>query len=601
MTTFDLDLKYLEQTLLPTLVGLDADAPDREAPPANRRTSSFLLELRKRLQAAQIAVLADKHRFEFDTEKTFETYDLFFAETGGAFHPKIHIIAFDRDLRVIVSSANLTMAGFHRNLEVFWMASTEQGDHFGSVARDTIDFLGKLHRKYWSSSRSLARILRFLRQQLPRSKGEARMLNSESPKSLVNQWCSQMRGHPEELHVITPFFDRGERLRLFERFRGAKFHLYVLEHKIGGKPIYRVQISKRALERIQPNCWIIRPDWVASMKGDEEEVFPRTLHGKCYAARYKDKGALLLGSPNFTANAFFGRNTEAAVTLEGPWRKIERFLPPTRSESLDWRLLTISTPSDDPVSNRWTPFLEMAEYNAGTQMIHLCFAPRLSVGKWSVIYEETKLASGKRYPGKLRCPMKLGTKAFLLLREGRHIAKFPFSVVEKELLPTLPGLAELDYNDILELLASGISNLVKFQERVQDRQSKKASSIMVDEVPQMEWLRRVTLALEGLRKRLQSSVLSVGEARALFQGDLGVMRILKGIHEDERLDSTLRIFALLEIGALLASVRWKGVADGKREAQRNAKKARKLIRQWTRGTLPVCEYYYRYGRLGWSR
>jgi len=512
------------------------------------------------------------------------------------------VLAFDRDFRLIVSSANLTMSGFHQNLEAFWMASTERGDRFGAAARDVMDFLVRLWRRHWSKSRALSLTITELSRRVPRGNGEARVLHTESSTLLLNQWMAHISGRPEELHIVSPYFNRGVRWRPIERFRGAQIHLYVLEKRVEGNSCYRLPVSRGALRRIRPTCRVIRPEWVSSGKGEEGEPPQRTVHAKCYATRSKGQGCMLLGSPNFTAEAFLGKNTEAAVLLKGPWRNIRRFLPPTTPASLDWKLITCSSPSEERIGYGWTPFLVTAEYNAGAKTIDLLFVERPCVQKWSVTYEGTPLGFGRRFPNRLRGPMRLGKTAFLALREGRHTAKFPFSVTEKELLPMVPEQGELDYEYILEILANGVENLSKLVERIRKgSRPQRGAEIETDRIPQMEWLRRLTRALEGLKKRLEIPLHSKGEAKALFRGDIGILRVIKGIRQDKRIDATLRSFAFLELGALLDSIRWSGEKEARQEAQRNVVRAQRMVRRWTKGRLSVSDDYLRHGRQAWSR
>jgi hypothetical protein len=197
--------------------------------------------------------------------------------------------------------------------------------------------------------------------------------------------------------------------------------------------------------------------------------------------------------------------------------------------------------------------------------------------------------------------MKLGTDSFLLLAEGSQSAKFPFSVAEKELLPTLPGGADLGYDDVLEFLASGVSNLAKFRDRVLANRGCRPRDNAADHVPEMEQLRRFTRALEGLRSRLGRRLETPGEARALFRGDLGVWRILEGLRSDGALGRTFRAFALLELGALVGAVRWKGEATARARARHEATEVRRQVRRLTKGVLPISDYYHRRGPMAWAQ
>lgn len=602
LTTFDLDIHYLETVVLPTILGIETNALDREGP-EDRIASRRFLNMRSRLRESNVAVLADAKRYDFKSQKMFETYELFFVRTARKFHPKLFVLAFERDFRLIVASANLTESGFHRNLEAVWTGSTAKGDRFGKAAKSALDFIDSVRKKEWPSCRSLARTLIALRQKAPKDRGGPALLHSESSRCILDQLLSRLpQGrHVEELHVVSPFFDRGDRLGPMERFKGAKAHIYVREERFGSKAAYRLQASKTALSKIAAVFPIIDPRWIAGSGEDEDErPRPRMLHAKLLAFRAGNRGFALLGSPNFTSPALFGQNTEAAVVLAGSWREIRDILPPS-SGTVDIRKITSVEPEEAESDSVWVPFLTLAEYEPFRRKLRLEFSPTKSKRSWVVEYGGKILVSGSKgsFPRSKIVSFVIGTEPSLLLGEGSNTALFPIVVVDKELLPSIPGMEDLDYRDILGYFAHGISNLASFMEKAKRSTGGEKSPEPADTVPYMERLSTLSRALEGIRRRLAAKLRCGSEARALFSGDLGIGRVVEGLKRDRQLDPSFRGFALLEIAAMLKSMRWSGERRAKREARWLAGKLQRAIMGATDGTDRLRKLYVKYGMRGW--
>ncbi|OGS00258.1 MAG: hypothetical protein A2V88_12230 [Elusimicrobia bacterium RBG_16_66_12] len=605
LTTFDLDLSYLEQTVLPMLVGLDADAPDRTAGKKSD-DSPFLLTLRSRLRQAKVAVLADKHRFNFESEKGVDSYDLLFSHRFPAFHPKLHLLAFDRATRLIVSSANLTEAGFHRNLELAWVASTERGDKFGATARSSLEYLNRIGRKEWPTSRVLSAALTELRRRMPSTGGDTNLLHSESAQPILHQWKRLMDGRDDldELHVVSPFFDGGARSKPLTHLKARAVHVYVRKDAGDTGPVYRSGMSAEALAFAKPTCPVIHQSLTTGSTESGERAGSRVLHAKLFVARAGSRGWAMLGSPNFTGPGLLGANSEVAVALTGSWGDIRKHLPPTEGV-VDWTKVS-SVPNDDEQTGRlWTPFLQGAEYDALTGSMTIVYESRKPIAKWSVAYEDKVIArpNGGRdqFPHERRIRFKLGKTAWLVVQEGSNKAKFPIAVMNKELLPLVPGMADLHYTDILDYLASGAANLARFRDRVIAKRNSRMGNASVDDVPYMEQLSRLTRGLEGMRKRLSARLGSTGEATAVFLGDLGVTRLAEGIRTDRSLDDGFRRFALLELGAMVASVRWCGKPEALTQARRQAARLHQFISRNSRGMSNIRSHYLSRGRKAWMR
>jgi len=570
LTTFDLDLDYFERVLLPTLLGIDTIGEDLETDSAKKK--DYLLELRSRLRKSNVVVLADKKRFDFGVEKGMETYEILFAENYPAFHPKLFLLAFDKSFRMVVSSANVKESGFHSNLEVLWMASTEQGDLFGAMANEAVEFLSAVAKREWPDSRVLKETLSILKSRIPKS-GGGQLLHSENRLPIALQWRREIgdRVELDEIHVVSPSFDRGGQLSALDVFDKPKVHLYLTETQGETGPEYRLPITKKTLSRIKPECCIISKQWMIGKTEEEKkrklkgkDKGNRMLHAKLYAVKAGDMGWLLLGSPNFSYRALLAlgpqRNAEVAVALSGKWTEISHLLPPV-SQRIPWQEI-ISTQSDDKDGQPpWMPFLTCAEYDATNKTLVIVFSERRPNGAWSVKYQDHVLIRGDKrpFPHKRKFKFYLKEEASLRLSEGKKNGRFPIGVKDKEMLPELPGMETLNYEDILEMLAHGVINLRQFLKRIKERRRPKTKVEKIEcRVSYMDQLARFSKAMENIKKRLSGNLTTPGEAQAVFDGDLGFNKVVNGIKSDKALDVAFRQFALLELFSVVSSIKWNG-------------------------------------------
>ena len=133
-TTFEFDAAFFETELLPRFLGLKFDHTENEP--------SFLVEREEALALARVGVLVDQSRFD-SMQSTMRWDQIPIQVPAGILHAKITVLAWERFLRIIVGSANLTRRGYRRNREVF--AALDFWNDSQSVPlrvlRDTLDLL----------------------------------------------------------------------------------------------------------------------------------------------------------------------------------------------------------------------------------------------------------------------------------------------------------------------------------------------------------------------------------------------------------------------------------------------------------------------------
>ena len=109
-STFELEASFLEDELLPRFLGLRFDHAENEP--------VFIVEREDKLAMIRAAVLVDESRFD-PRQTALRWNQIPVRIPGGIQHSKVVVLAWERCIRVIVGSANLTRKGYRRNREVF--------------------------------------------------------------------------------------------------------------------------------------------------------------------------------------------------------------------------------------------------------------------------------------------------------------------------------------------------------------------------------------------------------------------------------------------------------------------------------------------------
>lgn len=109
-TTFEFDAGFLETELLPRFLGLRFDHTEHER--------TFVVEREESLATTRVSVLVDASKFD-PRQTTLQWDQLPIQVPGGIQHAKVTLLVWERLVRLIVGSANLTRQGYRRNRELF--------------------------------------------------------------------------------------------------------------------------------------------------------------------------------------------------------------------------------------------------------------------------------------------------------------------------------------------------------------------------------------------------------------------------------------------------------------------------------------------------
>jgi hypothetical protein len=322
-TTFEFDASFFEAELLPRFLGLRFDHTE------NERT--FIIEREESLATTRVGVLVDASKFD-PRQTTLQWDQLPIQVPGGVQHAKVTVLVWDRLIRIIVGSANLTRQGYRRNRELF--AALDFFDASISaplnVLRDALAFIDTLCA--WS--RTLPAATRRIREVTGRiwtrvqrwSNAPQDFSPRERPrvglvvghpnpasgsaqsvlKQLMRMWLPR---RVVRFTVMTPFV--GQRTNGEDTVLRGMRELPMARDAEGWLIVPEAPAPEGAKRRIVPlpqhfgRCWKKRfgknarvipvPTYV-----DEVDERPRDLHAKAILIEGDSHDLLMAGSSNFT-------------------------------------------------------------------------------------------------------------------------------------------------------------------------------------------------------------------------------------------------------------------------------------------------------------
>ncbi|WP_411884699.1 phospholipase D family protein [Polaromonas sp. YR568] len=312
-TTFTLDTSLFEEECLARFAGVQSD-PVRDG-------AIYRIEREERLSSLICAVVvADIHHCG---GKRSLRWDLLAARpASGVLHAKISLLAWERHVRVIVGSANLTDQGYRRNQESFVVLEFDQNFTDQNLLEPLISYLQDvLSIASGPAIPRAQRLLAWVNANLPKdrvapSKGIQRrvVLTGPGRADVFSQLVAMLPadGTPTEAHVVSPFFDKelrsyGPERRLWGilRQRGqAELHFHVAgEEAIESKrwrleaPSHLLDATPKGRAGVSASIHPLRVTNVPTDGGSET----RPLHAKTMTLSNDAWTLLMIGSSNFTS------------------------------------------------------------------------------------------------------------------------------------------------------------------------------------------------------------------------------------------------------------------------------------------------------------
>lgn len=595
-TTFTFEADFFVEDCLARFLSLSTVASETDA----ISSIAAVLEEEDRLSEAQVSVLVDRSS---SAEKRNLRWDLLpVTVPTGLLHAKVTVLLWERSARVIVGSANLTSAGYRRQVEV---ALAIDLDDNCAVARSVLDdFLTELghltNLAPGSDTGPKARALATI--DLLAARVDALDLPSTPARDLrlavaparpgvcpLDQLPDVWRGtKPLWATVLSPFWDDVTPAPALEAVRS----------RLTGRPVSRRTVH--LLAAVDPFTGAVQaPPSLASQPGthilafDPPDSEPRNLHAKVLLFESDEWTAALIGSSNTTQagygldrnrghhelNLWLGCPASSATAKQ--LRGLARMGEPIDLDDERWQPL----PDEDEPT---TPVLPLGFVNCTLDAdlpprVHLDLDASCLPAHWEVrvpsgtvlLDKGTWNSGGAQAQTSIALPDPI-LPAFLIVtwqEDGEWSqATWTANVSDRSALPPPAELAELPVAVLLAALASTrpLPVALEHELRRRERGGADPSKTELDPLKRfddsgllLQRTRHVSLALWRLQERLARPASNLDALHWRLNGAFGPLAIADGLVAATDQEQTLpgeAHFLLAELALTVSTVDWSRVS-----------------------------------------
>ncbi len=205
--SYGFDAQLFEEQVLPAFLGVQSGADSYDLQTGTKFSMYFRNQVALKLREIPIAVFSDGN--QYPGGRSF-LYDHIVVH-NMTFHPKCYLLLFKDYLRVIVTSANLTVSGLCYNAEVIWHEDIYP-DKESSIARELHDVLLSIAE---IGSNPLPEAVKVILQYLLRVRGTDTSVypilvstcQEESPYFQIMRAIDGYSKPPKEVTILSPFFE----------------------------------------------------------------------------------------------------------------------------------------------------------------------------------------------------------------------------------------------------------------------------------------------------------------------------------------------------------------------------------------------------------
>jgi hypothetical protein len=595
-TTFTFEADFVAQDCLSRFLSLSSVVGE-----GDRITSiAALLEEEDRLSEAQVSVLVDRSS---PAEKRNLRWDVLpVAVPTGLLHAKVAVLLWERSTRIVLGSANLTSAGYRRQVEVALAIDLDEVcgvprkvlDDIVAELRELVELvpgeaIGPKERAMKTLDLLEARVEA---ADLPASSRELRLAVAPARPGVtpLEQLPQVWRGaQPLRATWLSPFWDDAARPPAIDAVRRL----------LTGRPASQRGVT--LIAEVDPFTGSVnappslRASGVHIVAFDPPDEERRSLHAKLLLVESDEWLAALIGSSNATAAGL-------GLHPANGHRELNLWLgcPAGSRTAKHLRSLARAGEAIDSGDERWEPLPDEDEPStpelplgfvtctldaSQPPRLTLTFAPtRLPAGRWEVrtpagsllLTADAWSASGAPPSVSIELPAE-PLPAYLVVRwadgPDQVQATWVANVGDRSSLPPPAELAELPVEVLLAALASTRPLPVALEHELRRRERVGAEpGVDLDPLRRFDdsslllhRVRHVSLALWRLQERLARPTTSTDALRWRFFGALGPVAIADGLvnaaHGDGAIPGEAH-FLLAELALTIAGVDWHQVGAG---------------------------------------
>ena len=610
-TTFTFDAEFFEEQCLARFLSIQSNP--------NETAKAYLVEREEKLSQCFACVLVDRSHSAPDRSLRWNLLPVILP-SSGVLHAKLTILVWEKHIRVLIGSANLTEQGYRRNQEV--MAALDYGSANNptpELLQKCVQFLDQIRQFAPGSDippagpqTALAVFLQSIKKQASnftlgqRPEADCVLLPlMPGGENVIKQLETLWKGPaPVNAWVLSPFYDKdqqaGETAEQFAAIlttKGPRRLEFGAPGRILPDGTIQIDVPSALIKSSHPSLEhrfsIVRERIVVD--GNEVE---RPLHAKAIWLQRNDRALNMVGSSNFTAAGLgLHRNHNIELNLaylmrdgESPFGKLcEQSWPPAQVLDELNGVQFIGGEATDSAQNSDAPLLPRAFGLALYCLDARAGRLELQIGADAPTTFEVRSREGVlvidaaawRRNGadeKVVVPWQTARPPSSLevrwqdAERGDCVAIWVVNIEDVSSLPPPEELANLSLSELMEILTSA-RPLHEVVGRILDRRKKKSAvddGAEVDPHKKVDTsqfllrrMRRVALALEGMRERLQQPVGSLEALRWRLRGPIGPLALAERLAAE---DPDGRAFMIAEVATTLRSVVWRPVGVlGERE------------------------------------
>ncbi|NUP97399.1 MAG: CPBP family intramembrane metalloprotease [Planctomycetaceae bacterium] len=353
-STYTFDGPFFEEHCLGRFAGIESD------PNEDRR--AYLIEREEKLAQVYSCVLVDRAHVTPHRSLRWNLLPVS-VPGGGIQHSKLALLVWERHVRLLVGSANLTEPGYRSNYEqMAALDFTPEGDLPRGLLEDAIAHLERTRSFVPEGVQRTAHPGQALREFLRRASrhvsswadrgwapGAVRaelLCVHPGSKSLLDQLAERTWSGTgaDIVHAMSPFFDLGTGARTLLtkllRIMSVQGERRI-EFFVGGRRLPDGALELDAPESIREPAGKSVEHVFHLVHARDELGEPRALHAKSLWLQRGDRAVCAVGSSNFTT-AGTGAGG-GATNLEA---NVAYVLPPA-SRNAEWKSIAASWPEDD--------------------------------------------------------------------------------------------------------------------------------------------------------------------------------------------------------------------------------------------------------------
>jgi hypothetical protein len=573
-STYTFSPELFDEQCLGRFLAIDSD-PDRE-------DLAFLLERESRLDGVYAGVLVDHTQAGVQHSLRWDVLPV--RVPMAKQHAKLTLLVWEKYVRIVVASANLSQAGYRSNFEVAGTVELVHEAADRAALGDAVGFLRRLidlvpgsHGELKAADRAktfLRRVERLVaawKRSTARSSMRQHLVFSDTTQSALAESVARCRKRgqaPNIVRIASPFFDEAATTAvLVDRVaasmaRGTKreitFAVPAIRLERGASP--RLAAPRSLYERAKRRGLLVEVEALPQESAGER----RAWHAKLFAMEARDYVALMVGSSNFTSTGLGTRpkpNTEAnlltiidrrgrkgaASQLRDIWPQCTAVHRPSAAE---WAgsMPMLEEEEEAPSSALPMGFISATYESRQPRGFQFCFDPARLPPDWTI----TSLGSVEVAMLDAASWCRRGSPAEAEVAwphahepQGLRVvwpagaAIWPFNVDEVASLPPPADLAEMSVDEMLRALSASDPGAAlrawarrrrttnRFEEELDSARASDLDALRAHDIEKtfLHRVRRRARVLQQLRMRVEQPVHSQRALDARLRGVLSVRTV----------------------------------------------------------------------------